>query len=141
MSIGALIIGDEILSGKREDKHFAKVVELLKARGMALDWAQYLGDDRARLTEILRRSFATDDIVSSSTGPNTSATTRRASLPRSGARSRRTTSSFPSAASASRRTTTRARPPPRRWARASPSIPMPNARFAKDSAQRPRRNA
>lgn len=63
MSVGAIIIGDEILSGKREDKHFAKVVELLKARGMALDWAQYLGDDRERLTEILRRSFATDDIV------------------------------------------------------------------------------
>lgn len=63
MSVGAIIIGDEILSGKREDKHFAKIVELLKARGMALDWAQYLGDDRERLTEILRRSFATDDIV------------------------------------------------------------------------------
>ncbi len=63
MSIGAIIIGDEILSGKREDKHFAKVVELLKARGMALDWAQYLGDDRARLTEALRRSFATGDTV------------------------------------------------------------------------------
>ncbi len=63
MSIGAFIIGDEILSGKREDKHFAKVVALLKARGMALDWAQYLGDDRARLTAALRASLASDDIV------------------------------------------------------------------------------
>lgn len=63
MSIGAIIIGDEILSGKRADKHFAKIIELLAARGMALDWAQYLGDDRARLTEALRRSFATEDVV------------------------------------------------------------------------------
>lgn len=63
MSIGAIIIGDEILSGKRQDKHFAKVVELLGARGMALDWAQYLGDGRARLTEALAASFATGDIV------------------------------------------------------------------------------
>lgn len=63
MSIGAIIIGDEILSGKRADKHFPKVIELLALRGMALDWAQVLGDDRARLTEALRRSFATDDIV------------------------------------------------------------------------------
>jgi len=63
MTIGAIIIGDEILSGKREDKHFAKVVELLKARGIALDWAQYLGDDRARLTAALRASFATSDTV------------------------------------------------------------------------------
>jgi len=63
MTIGAIIIGDEILSGKRQDKHFAKVVELLRARGMALDWAQYLGDDRARLTAALRASFASGDIV------------------------------------------------------------------------------
>jgi len=63
MSIGAIIIGDEILSGKRADKHFPKVIELLALRGMALDWAQVLGDDRVRLTEALRRSFATDDIV------------------------------------------------------------------------------
>ncbi len=63
MAIGAIIIGDEILSGKRADKHFAKVIELLKARGMALDWAQYLGDDRARLTAVLRASFASGDIV------------------------------------------------------------------------------
>lgn len=63
MGIGALIIGDEILSGKRTDKHFVKVVELLKARGMMLDWAQYLGDDRMRLAETLRRSFASGEIV------------------------------------------------------------------------------
>ena len=63
LGVGALIIGDEILSGKRADKHFAKVVELLGARGMALDWAQHLGDDRARLTETLRRSFASGEIV------------------------------------------------------------------------------
>ena len=63
MTIGAIIIGDEILSGKRQDKHFAKVVDLLKARGMALDWAQYLGDDRTRLTAALAASFASGDIV------------------------------------------------------------------------------
>jgi molybdopterin-biosynthesis enzyme MoeA-like protein len=63
MAIGTLIVGDEILSGKRQDKHFAKVIELLGARGMALDWAQYLGDDRARLTAVLRASFARGDIV------------------------------------------------------------------------------
>ena len=63
MTIGAIIIGDEILSGKRADKHFAKVVELLRARGMSLGWAQYLGDDRACLTAALSASFASGDIV------------------------------------------------------------------------------
>ena len=37
MNIGLLIVGDEILSGKRADKHLPKVIELLAARGLALD--------------------------------------------------------------------------------------------------------
>jgi len=66
--IGAIIIGDEITLGRRQDKHFAKIVELLAARGLTLDWALYAGDNRARLTETLRRSFATSDIVFSCGG-------------------------------------------------------------------------
>src|SRR5690606_36378143 len=68
MAIGLIIIGDEILSGKRADKHFPKTVELLAARGLSLDWAEYLGDDRARLTATLKRTFASDDIVFSCGG-------------------------------------------------------------------------
>jgi molybdopterin-biosynthesis enzyme MoeA-like protein len=63
MAVGAFIIGDEILSGKRQDKHFAKVIEILGARGMELAFAEYLGDDPARITASLRRSFASTDIV------------------------------------------------------------------------------
>lgn len=55
---GLLIIGDEILSGKRADQHFAKVLNLLSARGLRLSWARYLPDDRALLTENLRQTFA-----------------------------------------------------------------------------------
>ena len=40
--IGALIIGDEILRGKRQDKHFAKLVEILAARGLRLVLGEYL---------------------------------------------------------------------------------------------------
>lgn len=60
---GLLIIGDEILSGKRQDKHFAKAVEILAARGLELAWAEYLGDDPERITATLRRTFASTDIV------------------------------------------------------------------------------
>jgi molybdopterin-biosynthesis enzyme MoeA-like protein len=67
-SIGLFIIGDEILSGKRADKHFAKVVELLSARGLQLSWAQYLSDDRERLTAAFARSFASGDVVFSCGG-------------------------------------------------------------------------
>ncbi len=63
MNFGALIIGDEILSGRHSDKHLAKLIELLGARGLRLDWARYASDDGPRLTETLRQTFATDDVV------------------------------------------------------------------------------
>lgn len=63
MTFGALIIGDEILSGKRPDRHFSAIAELLAARGLRLSWVEYLGDERARIAATLRRSFAAGDIV------------------------------------------------------------------------------
>jgi molybdopterin-biosynthesis enzyme MoeA-like protein len=63
MQFGAIIIGDEILSGKRIDKHFAKITELLGARGLRLSWAEYLGDERSRIAATLKRSFAAGDAV------------------------------------------------------------------------------
>ncbi|WP_353153656.1 molybdopterin-binding protein [Herminiimonas fonticola] len=68
MGFGLIIIGDEILSGKRADKHFPKVLELLGARGLSLEWVEILGDDRARITATLKRTFASDDIVFSCGG-------------------------------------------------------------------------
>lgn len=66
--IRLIVVGDEILSGRRQDKHFAKVIELLSARGMRLSGAEFLPDDRETLTAALRRSFASDDIVLSCGG-------------------------------------------------------------------------
>jgi molybdopterin-biosynthesis enzyme MoeA-like protein len=63
VNIGLVIVGDEILSGKREDKHLAKVIELLGARGLALSWARYVGDERERITAALRDAFAGDELV------------------------------------------------------------------------------
>jgi molybdopterin-biosynthesis enzyme MoeA-like protein len=58
MSIGLIIVGDEILSGKREDKHLRQVITLLCERGLSLGWARYVGDDPQRLTLVLRDAFA-----------------------------------------------------------------------------------
>jgi molybdopterin-biosynthesis enzyme MoeA-like protein len=55
---GLIIIGDEILSGKRADKHLPKTIELLAARGLQLSFADYVGDDPARITATLARAFA-----------------------------------------------------------------------------------
>jgi molybdopterin-biosynthesis enzyme MoeA-like protein len=68
MAFGVIIIGDEILSGRRVDKHLQKVIELLSARGLALGWAEYIGDDPERITATLARSFASGDIVFSTGG-------------------------------------------------------------------------
>jgi molybdopterin-biosynthesis enzyme MoeA-like protein len=63
MKFGLIIVGDEILSGKREDKHLPKVIELLAQRGLALAWARYVGDDRPLITEALRHAFTGGDAV------------------------------------------------------------------------------
>lgn len=68
MNIGLIIVGDEILSGKRQDKHLSKFIEILAARGLSLSWAEYVGDDRARLTAALARAFASGDLVVSCGG-------------------------------------------------------------------------
>lgn len=63
MNFGAIIIGDEILSGKRSDRHFEKLAQLLEARGLRLSWVRYLGDERSRIADALKQSFAAGDIV------------------------------------------------------------------------------
>jgi len=68
MNFGLIIIGDEILSGKRQDKHLPKVVELLGARGLALAWARYVGDERRLITAALRDAIASRDAVFSCGG-------------------------------------------------------------------------
>jgi len=60
---GAYIIGDELLVGKREDKHLPFLIGALAKRGLRLAWAQYLGDDPERLTAALRRSLDSKDVV------------------------------------------------------------------------------
>jgi molybdopterin-biosynthesis enzyme MoeA-like protein len=63
MGIGVLVIGDEILTGKRADKHLAHAIETLGKRGLDIDFAHYLGDDRGRLTAVLKDTFARNELV------------------------------------------------------------------------------
>ncbi|MBL4638497.1 MAG: competence/damage-inducible protein A [Proteobacteria bacterium] len=63
MNIGAVIIGDEILSGKRQDKHFSHIQEVLAQRGLELSWTVIVGDEPDQLERFLRFTMATDDLV------------------------------------------------------------------------------
>lgn len=67
-AIGIIIIGDEILSGKRADKHLPKFIQLLTERGLQLSWAEYVGDSPDRITAVLSRAFQSGDVVFSCGG-------------------------------------------------------------------------
>jgi molybdopterin-biosynthesis enzyme MoeA-like protein len=60
---GAFIIGDELLVGKRQDKHLPFLIEALAKRGLRLSWAHYLGDEPELITQALARSFSSSDVV------------------------------------------------------------------------------
>jgi molybdopterin-biosynthesis enzyme MoeA-like protein len=67
-TVGLLVVGDELLSGKRQDAHLPKVIELLAERGIALGWAHFLGDDEAQIAESLRGAIARNEVVLSCGG-------------------------------------------------------------------------
>lgn len=62
-ALGVLVIGDEILVGKRQDRHLPFAIETLARRGLRLAYCEIQGDDPERLTATLARSFAAGDIV------------------------------------------------------------------------------
>jgi molybdopterin-biosynthesis enzyme MoeA-like protein len=58
MKFGLIVIGDEILSGRRRDRHFPFFRELLQEHGHALHWLQVLPDEPELLTARLRQTMA-----------------------------------------------------------------------------------
>ncbi len=60
---GIILIGDELLNGSRQDKHMAKVIELLKARGLALSWVRIIGDTEDEIVGTLQQTIPTNDVV------------------------------------------------------------------------------
>lgn len=55
MQIGLLIIGDELLSGRRQDKHLGHCIKALDRRELQLDWVRITRDDALLLQEEFRR--------------------------------------------------------------------------------------
>jgi molybdopterin-biosynthesis enzyme MoeA-like protein len=60
---GALIIGDELLTGKRRDRHLPQIIRILRDRGLELAWVRMIGDDPVRITRNLRETMAGNDAV------------------------------------------------------------------------------
>lgn len=61
--LGAIIIGDELLTGKRRDKHFPHLIETLNQRGLELSWCSFIGDDARIITRTLGHTLQSEDIV------------------------------------------------------------------------------
>ncbi len=58
-----LIIGSELLTGKRHDAHLNFAIKALSQRALEIVQVLYLGDDPQRLREALGHSMARQDIV------------------------------------------------------------------------------
>ncbi len=78
--IGLIIIGDEILSGKRQDKHLTQTNALLKPRGLLVDWVWMIRDDETSLVEAFRYSFSRNHIVFSFGGIGATADDKRVNV-------------------------------------------------------------
>lgn len=61
--VGLILIGDELLSGMRQDKHMAHVIKLLKQRGLKLAWVRMVEDETALLLETLQQTQRCNEIV------------------------------------------------------------------------------
>lgn len=62
-SLGAVIIGDELLSGKRCDRHFPHLIETLDKRGLELAWCHFIGDSANLITRTLSHTLSLGNIV------------------------------------------------------------------------------
>lgn len=63
MEIGLIIIGSELLSGKRVDQHQTKARALFQERGLDLDWVRYLTDSPQLIVDNLRETMSRDALV------------------------------------------------------------------------------
>ncbi len=55
--IGAVIIGDELLSGKRQDRHQEHLTRSLSEHGLELAWIRIVGDSAELLTQTFRETL------------------------------------------------------------------------------------
>ncbi len=63
LRFGMVVIGDEVLSGRRQDRHIPAVIERLNARGLRLGWVRMIGDDMEMIVRTLRQAREEADAV------------------------------------------------------------------------------
>lgn len=63
ITFGTVLVGDELLSGKREDAHFKFLIKALAQRGGQLAWARIVGDDIDEQAQTYRQTLQSNSVV------------------------------------------------------------------------------
>lgn len=61
--MGLVLIGDELLNGRKQDAHLPAMIPRFAQRGLEIGWVRMIGDDPALITATLTDSLASGDIV------------------------------------------------------------------------------
>ncbi|MBR9813327.1 competence/damage-inducible protein A [bacterium] len=61
--VGLILIGDELLSGRRRDKHLAHMIEAVGSRGREIAWVRIIGDSQAEVAATLRQTRQLPHII------------------------------------------------------------------------------
>lgn len=62
-AVGLVLIGDELLSGRRQDKHLAHMIEATGRRGLEIAWVRMIGDAQSTVAAALAQTRMTDELV------------------------------------------------------------------------------
>ncbi|WP_166267177.1 competence/damage-inducible protein A [Marinobacter caseinilyticus] len=60
---GLILIGDELLNGRKQDAHLAAMIPRFEERGLALSWVRTIADEGDLITHTLTQTFACPDVV------------------------------------------------------------------------------
>ncbi|MFT6429991.1 MAG: molybdopterin-biosynthesis enzyme MoeA-like protein [Halopseudomonas sp.] len=61
--MGLVLIGDELLNGRKQDAHLPAMIPRFAQRGLQIDWVRVVGDDPELITQTLRDSLTCGDIA------------------------------------------------------------------------------
>lgn len=60
---GLILIGDELLNGRKQDAHLAAMITRFEERGLELSWVRTIADEGELITQTLAQTFASPDVV------------------------------------------------------------------------------
>lgn len=60
---GLLLIGDELLNGRKQDAHLPAMIPRFAERGLELSWTKTIGDDPDLITQTLAQTLSSGDVV------------------------------------------------------------------------------